>query len=442
MSVLLAHSDASFLLSAIVHVHEGHPHAGDGAELKLLLKGAARNAELMASLAWASLSYARIWSRKHGAELPGLLSARNEWKLAAGSAVIFFAAGLLSAYPSAWTRLLLAAVGLLLAVAFGRRRRRGALALNLATAVGLLGTFPASLFIGEARDEAVLLFVLRLMQLLSAAVWLGGLAVLLVFTLAKYSERISLQILSDVLSRYIPVSFLSITVMFFSTLGTEVGLLWGWPRSAATPRGYIALFACGLLLIMTAIACFQSRVIVPRLKLLLYSDTSASARKEKRRLQQTARLQINLSVIWILLASVLSGSPQAAASGAKDAPVYWHEMGKNAHMSLRMEGIGSLSQKLRLDVWLPRKAGEPVTVLAELVKEGYGPVDVPFFYLRSADSGEYAGFVKYTYASDGFFLDKSGIWKLSVQVRDRFGNMPRFERFVDVPEGDALCENE
>ncbi|MCM3749736.1 hypothetical protein M3223_20495 [Paenibacillus pasadenensis] len=132
-------------------------------------------------------------------------------------------------------------------------------------------------------------------------------------------------------------------------------------------------------------------------------------------------LNILLLIFLIAHASILSvSSPSREAE-----PFYWHVMGTEAHMSLR---IIPQTEQARLDAWLPTGMGKPAEAAVELSKEG-AKVQLPFSFKEGGpDPFGYEGFDKYTYLASGEYLDSPGIWTLSVTVKDSKGRVHVFKK--------------
>ncbi|OXM17384.1 hypothetical protein [Paenibacillus herberti] len=132
-------------------------------------------------------------------------------------------------------------------------------------------------------------------------------------------------------------------------------------------------------------------------------------------------LNISLLIFLIVYASILSVS----SPSREVEPFYWHVMGTEAHMSLR---VIHKTEQARLDTWLPIGMGKPVEAVAELSKAGV-KVQVPFSFKEGgADPYGYEGFDKYTYLASGTYLDSPGIWTLSVTVKDIKGGVHVFKK--------------
>lgn len=123
----------------------------------------------------------------------------------------------------------------------------------------------------------------------------------------------------------------------------------------------------------------------------------------------------------------------ASGGGVLKEPVYWHVMGKDAHMSLRIRDEKRGKQTLRLDIWLPTGLGEPGAAAVALQRNGLR-TEVPLHFAEGGpDPYGFEGFDKYTYESAGRFINESGSWILKVDVTDSANGTYSFEKEENIP---------
>ncbi|OBR66202.1 hypothetical protein A7K91_20975 [Paenibacillus oryzae] len=145
---------------------------------------------------------------------------------------------------------------------------------------------------------------------------------------------------------------------------------------------------------------------------------------------------IMLTAACVLIVLLLTGPAltRFASGGAVlKEPVYWHVMGKDAHMSLRIRQEKGGKQALRLDVWLPAGLGEPGSAAVSLRRDGETS-EVPLQYVKGGpDPYGFEGFDKYTYESAGRFINDSGLWLLKVDVTDSADGTYSYEKEENIP---------
>lgn len=141
--------------------------------------------------------------------------------------------------------------------------------------------------------------------------------------------------------------------------------------------------------------------------------------------------------VLVCLAAALFGGPAlsrfASGPAVLQEPVYWHVMGTDAHMSLRIREAKGGVQQVKLDMWLPEGVGAPKDANVYL-RSGERTVDVPLLYVGGGpDPYGFEGFDKYTYESEGAFLDKAASWIMEVRVTDVNGANYAYDRTEEIP---------
>ena len=99
-------------------------------------------------------------------------------------------------------------------------------------------------------------------------------------------------------------------------------------------------------------------------------------------------------------------------------PIYWHVMGVEAHMSLRINESSGGEQHVRMDIWLPSGTGKPVSARVMLHHDEQ-TVEVPIIFKEGGpDPYGFEGFDKFTYEAEGSYIAESGSWTMKVIVTD------------------------
>ncbi|MEK8131610.1 hypothetical protein WMW72_27255 [Paenibacillus filicis] len=158
------------------------------------------------------------------------------------------------------------------------------------------------------------------------------------------------------------------------------------------------------------------------------------------RYKQRLRVSLGLTVP-VLLISALTSPPIPGGATLKET-IYWHVMGEEAHMSLRIREQNAGRQQVRLDIWLPAGMGKPIAAEVTL-HHGEEAAEVPLIYKEGGpDPYGYEGFDKYTYEANGRYMTKSGSWTMQVIAIDRGQKKHTYEKVEDIPTENVHQSNE
>lgn len=448
-----ANESAGSATGAHAHEHD-HDHGGGSHEpidWRAFARHALRIADVLAVVALTGFLFFRdaVWGRKRG-PAPWPFSARNEKGLALISALLLLAAGTVQVwllaerlsesgmYPlgerarmlvtstlfgaSAWLRP--AGAMLIFMLAFAPERdRQWAGWLQAVAACGLIVTFPLT---GHAfADDAAkgLAVFSHTVHMLTSAFWFGGLAGLFAATHAVRERTVAWMDLNALLTRFSVFALPLIGAVAASGIGLTVLRLGGWADLTSTGYGRLALVKSGLLLAVLIIAAFHRLRFMPRIRLAISGSADAERMRALRSFVFGVRTEIVLAAVLFVLAGMLSTTaPPVGGTGTE--PVYWHEMGKKAHMSLRISPEGSDRQLVRLDVWLPSGLGAPAGIELRLQGEADDQPaisrQVPLAFVEGGpDPYGYEGFHKYTYEAAGNFMAAgTDRWNVAIRVTD------------------------
>lgn len=138
------------------------------------------------------------------------------------------------------------------------------------------------------------------------------------------------------------------------------------------------------------------------------------------------------AVILCVLSAVLKASPFFDRKVMGEA-VYWHVMGEDAHMSLRVREQSGGRQTVRLDMWLPSEIGEPLSA-GVILRHEDKTVEVPVLFKEGgADPYGFEGFDKYTYEAEGRFISVRGLWTMEVAVTDQNSKLYNYKKDEIIP---------
>ncbi|WP_391575114.1 hypothetical protein, partial [Cohnella sp.] len=155
-------------------------------------------------------------------------------------------------------------------------------------------------------------------------------------------------------------------------------------------------------------------------------------KEEERRyhFRQSLRLALSLTVVAMLLSALIPRN--SSSDQLLKEPVYWHVMGTEAHMSLRI-GAAATEQSVRLDVWLPSGLGRPASVDVRLGREGSRQAVQLLYKQGGPDPYGFEGFDKYTYEARGRYIDEPGAWSIKVTIVDETGKSYAYSRDELIP---------
>ncbi|MDQ0112025.1 copper resistance protein CopC [Paenibacillus harenae] len=440
------------------HNHAGDEHDHEGGQ-KLIT--ALRIADVLVSAWLAALLFFRycIW-RDYATDAPSCFTQRAERVAMAVAVAVWLATGLwrltmlsndLGGIPLqqiatgtmvgkiAVLRPLAAALLLLLAFAPAREQRFANI-VKAAAAACVIMTFPLT---GHAYAELTVAgaaILAHAVHMGAAAIWLGGLAGLVSLTCSRHAAT-ALKLTAERFSLWALPSMMLIVA---SGIWLSARRLSSWKQLVTEDYGNLIVIKSGLLLLVLVIAAVHRVVFMPRLAKAQEAGDAAKADESKRtaalrRLLIGVRVEILLAAALFVMAGMLSTTspPSESASQAEGMPFYWHVMGEQAHMTLRIhEDNDSGSQKANLHVWLPEGSGPPEKIDVSIVPNSEREADskqlpqaIPFkLQPPEADARSYPGFIKYTFDAVGAFIERSVDYVITVDIIDALDNDFHYER--------------
>src|SRR5690606_3195974 len=232
-------------------------------------------------------------------------------------------------------------------------------------------------------------------HLLMAALWAGGLFILLVLWRRERGR------LAAFLAAFARLAWISIAVLAAS------GFLMTWLMLPGFRYVLYSVWGTALLVKLAAV-------------LLVLPVAGAIRWQMKRRGIPSGRLvaaDFGLAVAVVAIAAVLSGLNPVPAN----KPLHWHVMGEDIHMTAQISPNAPGSNRFMVKVWLPENEGGPERVQLQLIPRIGGdepaPIDVPL--APAEDLGErdfFPGFNRYDYAGEGIYLAFPGEWRVRVMV--------------------------
>jgi putative copper export protein/methionine-rich copper-binding protein CopC len=424
------------------HAEGNHNHAG-GNGLMIVL----RVLDILTGVLLAGILFFRyaIW-REHEAAAPFGFSLKAERIVIGAASLIWIVSGLirlsmlseqfggLSLYAVA-TGTVLGKVAVLrpagalfiLLLAFAPvRERLWANRLKYAAAAALIVSFPLTGHAFAAVSDAAAAVLAHSVHMGAAAIWVGGLAGLLSLTF----DREAIARLNRIAVRFSVWALPSMALILVSGIWLSVARLSTWGQLLTTEYGRLILAKSGFMLLVLVIAALHKLVFMPRI---------AQAAADQSRMRAAARglvigirVEVLLAAVLFVLAGWLSSTSPPPGAASEAEPIYWHVMGDQAHMSMRIDDAeASGGQVARLDIWLPEGMGAPVSAIAKVAVNSGGQITIPLqLQPAAAELYEYPGFKKYTYLAEGAFIDETKESLITVDIGDGDGNSFHFERAV------------
>ncbi|QJD87546.1 copper resistance CopC/CopD family protein [Cohnella herbarum] len=248
-----------------------------------------------------------------------------------------------------------------------------------------------------AFDPIAYTIGLDVLHLLAAALWSGGLILLLAIW---YKERPEAGRFALVFSKWALVSFLLLWVTgILSTLDFMPSLTylkyttWGkW------------LVAKAILSLLVGVTAFLIR-----------------RRLKKGDLPHGKLLQVDVGLLSAIVISVGVLTYQTPLPANEQ--LNFHQMGKEMHVTLRVSPNTPGDNQFNLKIWLPEQIGKGVPKSVQLRmlpldKEGMGFIDVPLEAYTDKEMDAFPDFKKSTYQAKGPFLPFAGQWKAQIRVTD------------------------
>lgn len=330
----------------------------------------------------------------------------------------------------AWIRPLL--VGVLLALTFvpSRYRNRSAIVKSI-VAIILVFTFPLTGHAFGISSGKFIAMISHLLHIVAGGIWFGGLFGLLVTTGRKHRVALTMNDTNAMIRRFSRIALPLMLMVITSGVILAVTRLYNWQQLFQTTYGQIIIVKSLLLLLVLVIAGFHRRIFMPRIEAASQRGEEEQT-KAKRRFHNGVRIEISLAILLILFAGMLS-STSPPEEGITGEPIYWHVMGDQVHMSLRMDFKSATEQIIGLDIWLKAGEGEPQDVQVSVDNKAEKVVIPVALRSGGADPFGFEGFNKYSYNVQGEFLTEPGSWTFNVDFKDQAGNTYPYEKIFRIP---------
>ncbi|PYI53108.1 copper resistance CopC/CopD family protein [Paenibacillus flagellatus] len=251
------------------------------------------------------------------------------------------------------------------------------------------------------NDPLWLTVPLDFVHLLAAAVWVGGLLLIVP------GWRRNRTWVDAFLPRFSNGALLAIIALVLSGTATTLLYLPG--------LNYLLYSQWGKLLI--------AKVVFVVIVILMAIGIRLAMRKRKEKdLYDMVRMDFGaMSIIVVLVGLLTFISPVPP-----NEPLNWHVMGEKVHMTAQVTPKVPGDNQFRVDVWMPKELDRPKQVLLKLHlldKSGIAPIDVPLEeHVNDRESEEFQAddtLKKFSYKAEGPYIPFPGLWKLEVRIMDK-----------------------
>ncbi|WP_040711844.1 copper resistance CopC/CopD family protein [Paenibacillus curdlanolyticus] len=235
-------------------------------------------------------------------------------------------------------------------------------------------------------------------HLLAAAIWAGGLALLLVLWFQDRKEA------GRFATRFSGGAVLSLAALVLTGVGMTLLFLPKLSYLWLTAWGVLLAIKAGLALLVIVAGVFL-RLRVRR------GDLPAPG------LLKTDGLLMACIIIITALFTYVSPLPP-------NEPVSYHQMGSKMHVSLRVTPNKPGDNKVTLKIWLPEQTGEPKSVVLRFRSEKHpdAPIDIPLETYKDDEFDSFDGYVKATYRTEGPYIPYPDLWTAEIRVMDKEDN--------------------
>ena len=268
---------------------------------------------------------------------------------------------------------------------------------------------------GHASVSSGLTFVADLAHVAAAAVWTGGLALVVIALLAAGAGRWTLA--ARAVPRFSRLAVVSVAVLIVAGSLSAYEEVGAWRGFWDTTYGLLLLAKIALVLPLLALGVYNNRYSVPRIR------GEVASIVERRRFLKTVGAELALVVAVIAVTSVLVTEPPAKASIAPTGPYATTVALKNLGAKVVVDPAKAGDNVI--NVYLTDRSGRTqdvaeLKVSAELPSRKVGPLRFDAHRLAPGH-----------YAVHGAQLALAGNWQLAIEARR--GEFEALTATVSVP---------
>lgn len=252
----------------------------------------------------------------------------------------------------------------------------------------------------NALPNNTLAILLDFIHLACAALWSGGITLLLLYWRADRKEA------GRFAERFAGIAWITIVLLTVSGIVMTTLLLPSWLYLIYTGWGLLLLAKSALLLAAAGTGFFLHRL-------------ARSGKLPKGRL-------LKLDGIIMIAVLILAGFLTYVSPVPHTEPLSYHKMGTKLHYTLEIKPNGPGPNQVKLKVWLPEQLDSPVSVrllLQPARDPERGAVEVPLHSDRADDGFVFPGFKETDYHADNVVLATRGEWTAELVITDKAGGV-------------------
>jgi copper transport protein len=268
-----------------------------------------------------------------------------------------------------------------------------------------------------SHDPFVMNAVFNSIHLIAAAMWAGGLTILLLFLRKHRDQTLKL------LPRFSQAAFGSIILLTMT--GFAIALMY-LPAITDITRSDWGRWVIAKFAIVVCIALIGWWI---RRRVAKAPDAVPS---------RIMLMDFSLMLVVVAIASILSMLNPVPPIGE---PFHWHEMGDDVHMTAKVSSNLPGDNTFSLDLWLP-VGKETIEKVAWTLQRQDGnsndeeEIVVPLKEKDETSEEEFVynfpGFNKYSFTAEGDYLDDSGSYLIRITVQTAEGLDKEYEGYIHV----------
>ncbi|WP_231506365.1 copper resistance CopC/CopD family protein [Paenibacillus sp. UNC451MF] len=239
--------------------------------------------------------------------------------------------------------------------------------------------------------------LLDIIHLAAAALWVGGLLMLLVLWRRNKEEGLRF------FQRFSSAALASILLLTASGILSVLIFLPDIEYVVETQWGKLLLAKCALVLLVVCTAALLRWVF-------------------RKREEGKAAILLKVDAVLALLIVFIVGVFTYLTPLPSNEPLNWHVMGEKIHMTAQITPNVPGVNEFTVKVWLPESLGKPKQMILKLHDanaKDIAPIEVPLQYTEDVSvEDSFGGLKKHTYKAKGAYLPYPGYWDIEVRVMD------------------------
>jgi len=246
-----------------------------------------------------------------------------------------------------------------------------------------------------AAEQAVVSVLSDFVHLVCAAVWAGGVMLLLLFWRADRKE------VGRFAERFSAVAWLTIVILTVSGLLMTWTLIPSWLYLIYTDWGLWLLAKTVLVIGVTAIG--------------------AALRYRARRRELPRSIWLKLDGLLMVFIVAIAAIFTVISPMPDGKPLNYHQMGEELHYTLKLSPNAPGPNEASLTVWLPEEEGEPESVSLSLRYADKPAIGIALEASDSVGGIAFPGFGEFRYKAEDVVLPRPGNWTAVITVTQASG---------------------